>query len=211
MKHITKFVEYLIESNEVSDDDINDFLYPIREDLGIECEVNEPVTITEGKYAGREYRKIEFDITKLEYAGGLGYADALVDDRMWELFNEIITLKDRLESDKVALNINTLKKRMGISFITKADVKTGPVFELERLYRRLNSKAWEGKSDFTNNMTMNLDKENLVLTVSVSLAFTDRKWRLFIRDFDLSGYDVDIKTQIKYDELSAVIKITPKK
>jgi len=211
MKHITKFIEYLIESNEISDDDINDFLYPIREDLGIGCEVNDPVTITEGKYAGREYRKIIFDITKLEYAGGLGYADALVDHRMWELFSEIISLKDRLDSDEVALDINTLKKRMGISFITKAPVKTGPLFELEKLHRVLSNKAWEGRSDFTNNMTMKLDKENLVLTINVSLSFTHRKWRLFIRDFDLSDYDVEIKTQVKYDELSAVIKITPKK
>lgn len=211
MNHISKFIEYLIESNDVSDDDINDFLYPIIENLGIPCVVSKPVVITEGKYAGREYRKIDFDISKLKCLSGLGYADALVDDRIWELFSEIITLKNRLNSDEVLFSMNSIRKRMGISFITNSDVKKGVGFELERLYRKIYNRSNEGKSDFYYNMTMNLDKENLKININCSMAYSDRKWRLFSRDIDLSGYDVDIKTYDKYDELSANIIITPKK
>ena len=214
MKHLTKFIEYLVESTDISSETIDELLFPIREDIGIKCEVHDPVTITEGKYSGREYRKIVFDITELQYMGGFGYADALVDNRTWELFSEIISLKERLGSDMVALDINTLRKRMGISFITKSPVKSGVDFELERLYRKLMRKSMDGKSDFINNMVIKLDKKDSSINITVSMSYTDRKWRLFVREFDLSEYNIDIKTEKSsyiLSDLSAVIKITPKK
>lgn len=137
----------------------------------------------------------------------------IIDDRIWEIMDEIITLKSRLNSDKVLLNFNTMKMKLSISYLTKSEIKSGSLFELERLYRKLLNKSMFGKSDFINNMVIKFNKDKSNIEVSVSSSYTDRKLNLFKRDIDMSNFDVVVN---KYkgrwgDDLSADIKITVKK
>jgi hypothetical protein len=73
------------------------------------------------------------------------------------------------------------------------------------------------KSDFTNNMTKSLDKENLKITVRCSGGFgssdyTDRKWNGLFRGIDFSKFNVEKEiTEDRFGGKSAVVTINLKK
>jgi hypothetical protein len=72
------------------------------------------------------------------------------------------------------------------------------------------------KSDFTNNMTKTLDKENLKITVRCNGGFgssdyTDRKWNGLFRGIDFSKFNVEKEiTEDRFGGKSAVVTITLK-
>jgi hypothetical protein len=71
------------------------------------------------------------------------------------------------------------------------------------------------KSDFTNNMTKKIDKENLKITVNCNGyregAYTDRKWNGLFRGIDFSKFNVEKEiTEDIYGIKNAVITITLK-
>jgi hypothetical protein len=79
------------------------------------------------------------------------------------------------------------------------------------------STIFSDKSDFSNNMTKNLDKENLKITVNCNgvwdtASYTDRKWNGLFRGIDFSKFNVDKKiTTDGYGHKSATVTITLKK
>ena len=217
MRHLEKFVTYLNESNEditdLSKEDLDDLLLPIT-DLGIEYSFSEPRTITEGEFSGYKSIDIIFRNTfKLGPSGG--YTEQIIDDKFWDFLDELIALKNRLESAKVSINSNW-KNYIVVTFIQKAKVE-GDLFTIQKLYNDMNLRTNASKSDFTNNMTKSLDKENLKITVRCSGGFgssdyTDRKWYGLFRGIDFSKFNVEKEiTEDRWGGKSANIAITLKK
>ena len=81
----------------------------------------------------------------------------------------------------------------------------------------MNVRTSASKSDFTNNMTKNLNKEELKITVKCNgvwdqASYTDRKWNGLFRGIDFSKFNVEKEiTTDGYGRNDATITITLKK
>lgn len=213
MKYLEKFVNYLNESTEnitdLSKEELDELLIPMT-DLGIEYSFTEPRVITEGEFSGYKSMNIQFR-NSFQMGPSGGYTEQITDDKFWDFLDELIALKNRLESDRVSVSTNW-RHHIIVTFIQKEKVE-GDAFRLQKLYNEIGRKMVSSKSDFSNSMTKRLDLENKKITISVSMYWTDRKWNLFSRSLDLSDFIVDIdkkSTGILYDDKSAIITITLK-
>ena len=215
MKYLSSFVTYLNESNEditdLSKEELDELLIPIK-DLGIEYSLTEPRTITEGEFSGYKSMNINFRNTfKVGPSGG--YTEQIIDDKFWDFLDELIALKNRLESSKVTINTNW-KHHIVVTFVQKSKVE-GSLFLVQQLYNEMGKRQYASKSDFVNSMVRKLDKEELKITVSCGnylSAYTDRKWNGLFRGIDFSKFNVDKEiTTGSYGAIGAIVTITLKK
>lgn len=209
MKHLTKFIKFLTESEEWEVDDLNEFLIPFKH-MGLEVRVNDKKTILAGEYEGREITKIRIFLNlnkvKIDSSTGLDYG-TIYDDRIWEILDEVCTLKRRLESDKVFIHLTTAE--IQLSYLHgQADTNTLE-FKLKKLKSEIDSKHRSAKSDFVNCMTVVIKNDTVV--VNCSMAYTRRKWNSLVKGIDFSDWNLDFRENLGrelYD--TASITITPK-
>lgn len=211
MRHITKFVEFLTESEEWDLDDLNDFLRPFK-DMSLEVDVQNKKPILSGEYEGREITTIRIFLTKLEKVEvgngiGLDYG-TIYDERIWEILDEVCTLKRRLESDKVFIHMTT--SEIKVSYL-HGQVDTNTLeFKLKKMKSEIDSKHRSSRSDFANCVTV-VVKDGAVI-VNCSSAYTRRKWNTLVRGVDFSNWNLDFSEKFTPGEIydSALITITPK-
>lgn len=216
MKYLENFVNYLNESNEdvtdLTKEELDELLIPIA-DLGIEYSFTSPRVITDGEFSGYKSMNIQFK-NSFNLGPSGGYTENIVDDRFWDFLDELIAVKNRLESAKVTINTNW-RHYIVVTFIQKAKVE-GDLFTIQKLYNEMVLRTNASKSDFVNNMTKSLDKENLKITVNCngsieSASYTDRKWNGLFRGIDFSKFNVEKEiTEDRWGSKSAKITITLK-
>ena len=213
MRYLEKFVTYLNESSEditdLSKEDLDELLLPIT-DLGIEYSFSEPRTITEGEFSGYKSINIIFRNTfKLGPSGG--YTEQIIDDKFWDFLDELIALKNRLESSRVSINTNW-RHHIVVTFIQKAKVE-GSLFLIQQLYNEMSKRRNVSKSDFSNNMVQRLHKDDLKIVVNCNgswdtASYTDRKWNGLFRGIDFSKFNIEKEiTTDRYDSKSAIVTI----
>ncbi len=216
MKYLEKFVNYLTESSEditdLSKEELDDLLVPMT-DMGIEYSFTTPRVITEGEFAGYKSLNIQFR-NSFELGPAGGYTEQIIDDKFWDFLDELIALKNRLESARVSVSTNW-RHYIIVTFIQKAKVE-GDLFLIQKLYNEMSTRTNAAKSDFSNNMTKSLDKENLKIIVKCNGSFgssdyTDRKWNGLFRGIDFSKFNIEKEiTEDRYGSKSATITITLK-
>lgn len=216
MKYLEKFVNYLNESTEditdLTKEELDELLIPMT-DLGIEYSFTAPRVITDGEFSGYKSMNIQFRNSFQLGASG-GYTEQIIDEKFWDFLDELIALKNRLESARVSISTNW-RHHIIVTFIQKAKVE-GDLFTIQKLYNDMALRTNDSKSDFTNNMTKTLDKENLKITVRCNGGFgssdyTDRKWNGLFRGIDFSKFNVEKEiTEDRFGGKSAVITITLK-
>jgi hypothetical protein len=216
MKYLEKFVNYLNESAEditdLTKEELDELLIPMT-DLGIEYSFTAPRVITDGEFSGYKSMNIQFRNSFQLGASG-GYTEQIIDEKFWDFLDELIALKNRLESARVSISTNW-RHHIIVTFIQKAKVE-GDLFTIQKLYNDMALRTNASKSDFTNNMTKTLDKENLKITVRCNGGFgssdyTDRKWNGLFRGIDFSKFNVEKEiTEDRFGGKSAVITITLK-
>lgn len=215
MKYLHKFLQHLNESQDITDlskEELHEMLLPIK-DLEIEYSFQDPRIITEGEYAGYTSMNIVFRSNfKMGPMGG--YTEMIIDDKFWEFLDELIALKNRLESVQVSI-ATSFRYNVVVSFIQNAKVE-GDLFKIQKLYNDMNKRTSASKSDFVNCMTKKLDKEELKITVNCNGfregAYTDRKWNGLFRGIDFSEFNVDKDiTESRWGDKQAVVTITLKK
>ena len=171
MKYLEKFVNYLNESQEditdLTKEELDDLLIPIT-DLGIEYSFTEPRVITDGEFSGYKSMNISFK-NDFKLGPGGGYTEQIVDERFWDFLDELIALKNRLESARVSIGTDW-RHYIIVTFIQKAKVE-GDIFKIQKLYNEMSLRTNASKSDFTNNMTKSLDKENLKIVLENNYHF----------------------------------------
>ena len=217
MKYLEKFVNYLNESAEditdLTKEELDELLIPMT-DLGIEYSFTAPRVITDGEFSGYKSMNIQFRNSFQLGASG-GYTEQIIDDKFWDFLDELIALKNRLESARVSISTNW-RHYIVVTFIQKAKVE-GDLFTIQKLYNEMNVRTSASKSDFTNNMTKNLNKEELKITVKCNgvwdqASYTDRKWNGLFRGIDFSKFNVEKEiTTDGYGRNDATITITLKK
>ena len=218
LKYFENFVNYLNESNEditdLSKEELDELLIPIK-DLGVEYSfASPPIVITEGEFSGYKSLNIQFRNTfKMGESGG--YTDQIIDDKFWEFLDELIALKNRLESARVSISTDW-RYFIVVTFIQKTKVE-GDLFLVQQRYNEMNKRTNASKSDFTNNMTKNLNKEELKIVVKCNgvwdtASYTDRKWNGLFRGIDFSKFNIEKEiTEDRYGYKNATITITLKK
>ena len=229
MNHLNRFFDYIVESTESGEFDkehLEDLLVPIR-DLGVTVNINDynglVKPVIKGEFSGRGYVSVSFRLDKFEsvdsdeYFGG--YRRMISDDKLWEFLDELISFKNRLNSDKVLFyfNINQggiFNPAFGLSFLVSGEMQSD-IVELEIAADIIRRRRNRGTTDFYHNVTMNLDKENKELIVRCSMDYTDRKFNNLISDIDKSLFNIEKVSEEKdrYGHsryTSAVIKITLK-
>jgi hypothetical protein len=219
MKYLHKFFRHLNESLDITDlskEELDEMLLPIK-DLEIEYSFQEARTITEGEFEGYKSMNITFR-NSFKTAPIGGYTEMITDDKFWEFLDELIAFKNRLESVQVSINTNW-KWGIVVCFIQNAKVE-GDLFKIQKLYNEMTKRTSVSKSDFTNNMTKRLDKENLKITVNCSgydqtSSYTDRKWNGLFRGVDFSEFNIEkeittLSHPAAFGNKSAVITITLK-
>lgn len=188
------FLDYINESSEVNTGHLDEYLTSIK-DLGIEYQISPVSTLTNGKFAGRSCVTVQFNLEKLHTINMSPVIDRemISDDRIWEFLDELISFKNRVDSDKVALHFSPIGAhwRIGISFLVGQESTSGKEFELLKLYNEIRTRHLRGKSDFHNSMTDKIENNRVIINVSGD--YTDRKLNLFLRGIDLSGFDINIK------------------
>ena len=217
MKYLEKFVNYLNESAEditdLTKEELDELLIPMT-DLGIEYSFTAPRVITDGEFSGYKSMNIQFRNSFQLGASG-GYTEQIIDEKFWDFLDELIALKNRLESARVSISTNW-RHHIIVTFIQKAKVE-GDLFTIQKLYNDMALRTNASKSDFTNNMTKTLDKENLKITVRCNGGFgssdyTDRKWNGLFRGIDFSKFNVEREiTEDRWGGKSANVAITLKK
>jgi hypothetical protein len=217
MRYLEKFVNYLNESTEditdLTKEELDELLIPIS-DLGVKYSFTAPRVITDGEFSGYKSMNIVFGNSFQLGASG-GYTDQIIDDKFWDFLDELIALKNRLESARVSISTNW-RHHIIVTFIQKSKVE-GDLFTIQKLYNDMTLRTNASKSDFTNNMTKRLDKENLKITVSCgggfgSSEYTDRKWNGLFRGIDFSKFNVEKEiTNDRFGYKNADITITLKK
>ena len=216
LKYFENFANYLNESTEdvtdLSKEELDELLIPMT-DLGIEYSITTPRVITDGEFSGYKSLNIQFRNTfKMGESGG--YTDQIIDEKFWDFLDELISLKNRLESTRVSISTNW-KHHIVVTFIQKTKVE-GSLFLIQQLYNEMTKRTYASKSDFTNNMTKNLNKEELKITVKCNgswdtAAYTDRKWNGLFRGIDFSKFNVEKEiTEDRYGYKSATITIAIK-
>ena len=212
MKHLSKFVKFLNESEEWNNEDLEDFLIAFK-DMGLQVRVNDKKTILSGQYEGREMTSIKIylstlDKVKIDTSTSLNYG-TIYDDKIWDILLEVVTLKNRLESDKVFLYLTTAE--IEISYLHGQADTNALEFKLKKLKSEIDSKHRSAKSDFANCVTVAL-KDGAVV-VNCSMAYTRRKWNSLVKGIDFSNWNLNFKeengTGLLGDD-SATITITPK-
>lgn len=190
MKYLNKFFDYIKEGIEISDDEIHEFLIPIKEDLGIEYKLIDKRIITSGEWDGRSSRGIQFNIRNFKKLTIGGYTDQIFDNRFWEFMDEILTLRNRLESDLVSIN-PSISGYVTIHYLLN-EKESGPAYDLRRLYDQMSAKINGSKSQFSNSVSRKIYPEELKMVVSCGDSvspYTDRKWNGLFGSI-LSEFDV---------------------
>ena len=216
LKYFENFANYLNESAEditdLTKEELDELLIPMT-DLGIEYSFTTPRVITEGEFAGYKSLNIQFR-NSFELGPAGGYTDQIIDTKFWDFLDELIALKNRLESARVSVSTNW-RHYIIITFIQKAKVE-GDLFLIQKLYNEMSARTNASKSDFTNNMTKKLDKEELKITVNCNgsldtASYTDRKWNGLFRGIDFSKFNIEKEiTEDRWGSKSATITITLK-
>ena len=216
MRYLEKFVNYLNESAEditdLSKEELDELLIPMT-DLGIEYSITTPRVITDGEFSGYKSLNIQFrNSFNLGPAGG--YTEQIIDEKFWDFLDELIALKNRLESARVSINTNW-RHGIVVTFIQKAKVE-GDLFLIQKLYNEMSVRTNASKSDFSNGMVKRLNKDELKIVVTCggsfgSAEYTDRKWNGLFRGIDFSKFNVEKEiTEDRFGGKSAVITITLK-
>ncbi len=214
MRYLSKFVNYLNESTEditdLSKEELDELLIPIM-DLGIEYSLTEPRTITEGEFSGYKTMNINFR-NSFQIGPAGGYTEQIIDTKFWDFLDELIALKNRLESARVSINMNW-KHHIVVTFIQKSKVE-GDLFTIQSLFNEMSKRTNASKSDFSNGMVKRLNKDELkiVVTCGDSISpYTDRKWNGLFREIDFSKFNIDKQfEEDRYGDKRATITITLK-
>lgn len=205
MKHLTKFVKYIVEAKGIiSDDDFDTLTIPFTH-MGITYRISDEQIATDDEFKGRRYKTIYFGLSRMKKNSGFdGSVNYISDDKIWEFLDELLNLRNHLDT-KVLFNFG--KREYGdwfcnISYLIGEEKESGSQVELLKVYNELREKHNKARTAFNYGMSLKIKDDTII--IDINDEFTNRKWNLFVRDIDLSSFDVNV-VQI-YDRAKITIK-----
>ena len=209
MKHIVKFVEYLYESKEWSKEELEEFLIPFKH-IDVDYNIQDTGIITEGKYIGRKMTGIFFktDYKESEILTSTTKISVIDNDSIWELLDEIVTLRNRLESDRVFIRLQPHLNYITIYYIHGESETESDLFKLKQLYSKINGVLISSKTEFANNTVLRLHPDEKKIVVSCHHDYSDRKWNIYTKNIDFSDFKItkEVTGDHNFVELTIEIK-----
>ena len=211
---ILKFIELLKEAHEDDEQDLNDITLDLKDEL-IEFEIHKGYFSKQALDRGQQGERIMgiinnnpvYDDDKycfcidipleqlqdsLKLGDRFGRKSLIKDKKIFTIFRELYQISERY--DECFLHINPTPHRPAIYLFilleTEVDRSTT---KLMQIFKEIKSRNSSAKSDFSNNTTVRLQDDKIVIT-SISWDYTDRKFRGLIRDIDLTDFKIE-KTQ----------------
>ena len=211
---ILKFIELLKEAHEDDEQDLNDITLDLKDEL-IEFEIHKGYFSKQALDRGQQGERIMgilnnnpvYDDDKycfcidipleqlqdsLKLGDRFGRKSLIKDKKIFTIFRELYQISERY--DNCFLHINPTPHRPAIYLFilleTEVDRSTT---KLMQIFKEIKSRNSSAKSDFSNNTTVRLQDDKIVIT-SISWDYTDRKFRGLIRDIDLTDFKIE-KTQ----------------
>jgi hypothetical protein len=209
MIHLTKFTEYIKESNgkELDLDLIeNEYLVPIKQ-LGVKINIHKKM-LTRGDFAGNNEISINFDFSHFVRVNGDGNSDGNTNDkRIWELMDELIMFKNVIEyyfTNNISIWLGPTT--IDISMYTK--LEENDEYFIKKLLVEL-------KRSYSRKIQI-ISSDN---SIKAYIYGTKRLWDNFIRsnEVDLSKFDTEViplddkNKNNRYWQAKTLINITHKK
>ena len=211
---ILKFIELLKEAHEDDEQDLNEVTLDLIDEL-IEFEIHKGYFSKQALDRGQQGEKIMgilnnnpvYDDDKycfcidipleqlqdsLKLGDRFGRKSLIKDKKIFTIFKELYDISERY--DNCFLHINPTPHRPAIYLFILIDTEVDTsTTKLMQIFKEIKSRNSSAKSDFSNNTTVRLQDDKIVIT-SISWDYTDRKFRGLIRDIDLTDFKIE-KTQ----------------
>jgi hypothetical protein len=206
MKYLDKFFSYVVESNksgQIDKDYLEDLLISIS-DLRITYHIKEG-TLFGGDYNGRKYLNINLNLGSLKTTKIITTyeSNTIDDDRVWELFNEILSLRSRILEEGLENCVISFSNVAHMSFISLTFIggvdDSGSV-KLEELQKRITAILNSMSTDFSYNTYTRLHKsedDEYIMIISDAFSYTDRKFNNLLRrslegsNLSLNDFSID--------------------
>lgn len=210
---ILKFVELLRESHEEDELELNDVLLELRDEI-IEFEVHKgyfskqaldkeqrgekvfSILHNQAIYEDDKYCFcIEIKLDQLQDTLTLGdrfsKRKLIKDKKIFTIFRELHQISERYEDCFIHINTGTgtYNPSIYLFILIDTEVDTNNAKFLQ-IYKEIKSRNSSAKSDFSNDTTVKIQDDNIVIS-SRSYSYTDRKFRNLIRDINLSDFKIE--------------------
>jgi hypothetical protein len=210
---ILKFIELLREAHENDEQDLNDITLDLKDEL-IEFEIHKGYfskqALDRGQIGDRAMGIINYnpvydddkycfciDIPLEQLKDSLilgnrfGNRNLIKDKKIFTIFRELYQISERY--DECFLHINagnvTYRPAIYLFILLETEVDTR-ITKLMQIFKEIESRNSSAKSDFSNDTTVRLQDDKIVISSSYGI-YTDRKFRNLIRDIDLSDFKIE--------------------
>ena len=210
---ILKFIELLKESHEDDEQDLNDITLDLRDEL-INFEIHKGyfskqaldrgqigdkvlnILHTKPIYVDDKYCfciEIKLDQLQdtLKLGDRFGKRNLIKDKKIFTIFRELYQISERYDNCFLHINAGTVTYSPGIYLFILLDTEVDhSVTKLMQTYKEIKSRNSAAKSDFSNDTTVRLQDDKIVIS-SNDWSYTDRKFRNLIRDIDLTDFKIE--------------------
>ena len=211
---ILKFIELLKEAHEDDEQDLNDITLDLKDEL-IEFEIHKGYFSKQALDRGQQGERIMgiinnnpvYDDDKycfcidipleqlqdsLKLGDRFGRKSLIKDKKIFTIFRELYQISERYDNCFLHINPTPHRPAIYLFILLETEVDTSTT-KLMQIFKEIKSRNSSAKSDFSNNTTVRLQDDKIVIT-SISWDYTDRKFRGLIRDIDLTDFKIE-KTQ----------------
>jgi len=210
---ILKFVELLRESHEDDELELNDILLDLRDEI-IEFEIykgyfskqalekeqtgekvfnilhSQPI-YEDDKYCFCIEIKLDQLKDTLKLGNRFSQRKLIKDKKIFTIFRELHQISERYDDCFIHINSGAISYNPAIYLFILIDteVNTGNA-KFIQTYKEIKSRNSSAKSDFSNDTTVRLQDDKIVIS-SGDYSYTDRKFRNLIRGIDLSEFKIE--------------------
>ena len=213
MNKILKFIELLREAHEDDEQELRDITLDLSDEL-INFEIHKGyfskqaldrgqigdkvlnILHTKPIYEDDKYCFcIDIKLNQLQdtlkLGDRFGKRSLIKDKKIFTIFRELYQISERYDNCFIHINAGTVTYSPGIYLFILLDTEVDQsVTKLMQTYKEIKSRNSAAKSDFSNDTTVRLQDDKIVIS-SNDWSYTDRKFRGLIRDIDLTDFNIE--------------------
>mgnify|MGYP000108707288 CR=1 FL=1 len=210
---ILKFIELLKEAHEDDEQDLRDITLDLSDEL-INFEIHKGyfskqaldrgqigdkvlnILHTKPIYEDDKYCFcIDIKLNQLQdtlkLGDRFGKRNLIKDKKIFTIFRELYQISERYDNCFIHINAGaaTFTPAIYLFILLETEVDQSDA-KLMQTYKEIKSRNSASKSDFSNDTTVRLQEDKIVIS-SNNWSYTDRKFRGLIRDIDLTDFKIE--------------------
>jgi hypothetical protein len=224
---ILKFIELLKEAHEDDEQELKDVTLDLSDEL-INFELHKGYFSIQALAKGQQGEKvmgiinnnpiyeddkwcfcIEIKLDQLQdtlkLGDRFGRRNLIKDKKIFAIFRELYQISERYDNCFLHINAGTVTYNPSIYLFILLDTEVDKsTTKLMQTYKEIKSRNSSAKSDFSNDTTVRLQDDKIVIK-SNTWSYTDRKLRNLIRGIDLSDFKIE-KTEEGREVINTISK-----